>query len=199
MINAIIMASGFSSRMGQNKLLLQFNSKPLIEHILDKLLLCGFCCNILVAQNKRILEIGEKKGMKTVYNSKAYEGQSQSIKLGILNSPEALGYAFFTADQPLINTETIKFLMKKFYKYKDSIIVPCFKGRRGSPVIFPRAFIDELLALKGDIGGKAVINKHLESVKFIEVTKDYFLWDIDTEDDYRRLLKIDDLNVQRDD
>ena len=35
MINAIIMASGFSRRMGRNKLMLLYNGKPLIDNVID--------------------------------------------------------------------------------------------------------------------------------------------------------------------
>ncbi|MDF2672895.1 MAG: hypothetical protein K0R09_1160, partial [Clostridiales bacterium] len=58
MLNAIIMASGFSNRMGSSKLLLTYKDKTLIEHILDKVIDCGFHDIILVARNKEILNMG---------------------------------------------------------------------------------------------------------------------------------------------
>lgn len=191
MINAIIMASGFSKRMGANKLLLTFEGKTLIENILDKIIKCGFYDIILVAQDKKVLEIGNKKGIKGVYNERAELGQSQSIKLGIINSKEADGYAFFTVDQPLMNIETINYLIKCFYETKYSIIVPAFNEKRGTPVIFPKEFKSELLSLEGDTGGKQIISKHMNAVKFIEVKSELLLFDIDTEEDYKKLQFID--------
>lgn len=188
MINAVIMASGFSKRMGENKLLLTYENKTLIENILDKVLECGFYDIVLVAQDKRILNIGDSRGIKVVNNEIAELGQSQSIRLGIKNSMEADGYAFFTGDQPLMNIETIKYLMKCFYKTKNSIIVPTFSEKRGTPVIFPSKFKNELLSLEGDTGGKQIIWAHMDSVKFIEVKSELLLFDIDTEEDYKKLL-----------
>lgn len=188
MLNAIIMASGFSSRMGTNKLLLPYKGKLLIEHILDKVTACSFKSVTLVAQNDEIIDIGKSRKVNVIHNERAAEGQSASIKLGIANSPECKGYAFFTADQPLIDIETIKLLIDSFYEADNLIIVPSFSGKRGAPVIFPEKFKSELLALTGDTGGKNVIAKHPNEVRFIEVLNESILWDIDTEEDYRKLI-----------
>lgn len=193
MLNAIIMASGFSNRMGTNKLLLPYKGKYLIEYIMDKVIKCKFNNVILVAHNKEIMYLGKKREMMVVYNERPEAGQSESIKLGIANSTEAEGYAFFTGDQPLIDIETIEFLIDNFYKRENSIIVPIFEEKRGTPVIFHRNFKKDLLALEGDTGGRNVIKDHMDAVKFIEVKRECILWDIDTKEDYRKLTCIDDL------
>lgn len=190
MINAVIMASGFSKRMGENKLLLPYRGKTLIENTLDKVIECGFYDIVLVAQDEKVLKTGNSRGVKVINNERAELGQSQSIKLGIMNSREADGYAFFTGDQPLINIETIKYLMESFYKSKNSIIVPRYNEKRGTPVIFPREFKSELLSLEGDMGGKQIISEHMDVVNFIEVSSELYLFDIDTEEDYKKLINI---------
>ena len=192
MLNAIIMASGFSNRMGSNKLLLTYKNKTLIEHILDKVIDCGFQDIILVARNKEILNMGNIRGIKGIYNEKAEAGQSESIKLGIINSKDADGYAFFTGDQPLMDIATIKCLMNCFYEKTDSIIVPIFKEQRGTPVIFPKRFKEELLNLKGDTGGRQIIGKYMDSATFEEVSEEFLLYDVDTEEDYKKLIFLED-------
>ena len=86
-------------------------------------------------------------------NTESYKGQSQSIKLGILNTSPADGYMFFTADQPLIDSYTINLLLDTFAKNKNSIILPRYKNKSGSPTIFSVKFKEQLLDLQGDIGG----------------------------------------------
>ena len=81
LISAIIMASGFSKRMGENKLLMKYNNKFLIEYTLDVISKCSFNDKIIVTQYKRIKEIGEKLNFKVVINEHANKGQSESIKL----------------------------------------------------------------------------------------------------------------------
>jgi molybdenum cofactor cytidylyltransferase len=190
MLSAIVMASGFSSRMGTNKLLLPYKGKAMIEHILDELPGCGFGSIILAAQDKTILDMGSARGIRSVHNMRASEGQSESIRLGIVNSPECSGYAFFTGDQPYMDSSTIKYLMKAFDETGDKIIIPICKGKRGTPVIFPSRFRQELLELSGDSGGRQVINRHSEDVRFVEIGDETLLWDIDTKEDYKKLLSM---------
>ena len=189
MINAIVMASGYGSRMGINKLLLKYKEKALIEYVIENVISCDFYSTILVSQYEKVLSLGKERTMEVVHNYNSDKGQSESIKLGIINSPKADGYMFFTGDQPLMDVETIKLLMDSFNESANLIIVPMYNKKRGNPVVFPRKYIDELLQLQGDNGGRGIINKHLEDVKFVEVKNQWLLSDIDTEEDYRRLIK----------
>jgi len=179
MINCIVMASGYGSRIGTNKLLLEYRDKKLIEHIMDKILQINFYSRLVVAKDKEVLDIACKRGFKVVENKNSILGQSESIKLGIENSPVAEGYMFFTGDQPLLSKLTIE-------KMIDALI-PRYKERNGSPVIFSSIFIDELKALKGDKGGREVIKRNKDSLIFIDVENEYELMDIDTWEDYEKL------------
>jgi molybdenum hydroxylase accessory protein, YgfJ family len=190
MINAIIMASGYGRRMGKDKLLLPFRDKLLVEHIIEKVMGCDFYNRVIVSRDERILSLAAKKGIKGIENDNAYKGQSESIKLGIINTLEAHGYMFFTADQPLIHIETIKLLMHTFNKNSNCIIVPRFGEKRGNPVIFPVKFVNELMLIDGDKGGKSVINNHIKDVIFVDIKNEYELMDIDTYEDYEKILNI---------
>jgi molybdenum cofactor cytidylyltransferase len=58
--------------------------------------------------------------------------------------------------------------------------------RRANPVLFDRSTFPELLALQGDTGGRAIIDRHsIESVDWADAN---LLFDVDTPDDYHRLL-----------
>ncbi len=190
MINAIIMASGYSRRMGTNKLLLPYNGKTLIEHTLDNVCSCNFYNTILVAKDLEILALGKNRGMKTINNTEAVRGQSETIKLGINNLPEAMGYAFFTGDQPLMNSKTIKYLIDCFKMDYNFIVAPSYRGERGTPVIFPRVYVKELLSLRGDKGGRTVIQANLDKVKYVDLKEAHLLWDIDTKADYEKLINM---------
>ncbi|MEY8000807.1 molybdenum cofactor cytidylyltransferase [Clostridium sp. Mt-5] len=190
MINAIIMASGYSSRMGTNKLLLPYKGKPLLEHTIDAITNCTFRQIILIAKDAQVINLAEKKGLRIVKNHKAYIGQSQSIKLGIINSPSADGYMFFTGDQPMLTSDIINALIECFKIHKHSIIVPRFKLELGSPVIFSKDYINKLLNLTEDTGGKSIINKNIDKVIFLKLKNKYPIFDIDTPDDYKTMLNI---------
>ncbi|HGG0417227.1 molybdenum cofactor cytidylyltransferase [Clostridium botulinum] len=188
MVNAVIMASGYSTRMGKNKLMLPFKGKPIIEHVIDAIKECNFNEIILVGQEKEVLDIAKKKNILTILNTKAYKGQSQSIELGILNTSSSKGYMFFTGDQPLLDSYTINLLLNTFTRNNDYIIIPKYKNKVGSPTIFPEKFKNELLDLQGDVGGKTVINNHINEIIFVNLRNGCSLFDIDTPKDYEYIL-----------
>ncbi|GAA0178743.1 molybdenum cofactor cytidylyltransferase [Clostridium sediminicola] len=189
MINAIIMASGLSRRMGSNKLLLKLNGKYLVQHIIDKINNISFHDIIIVTSYDDVFKIAEKSNMKYVINNNGEKGISESIKLGIVNSAKCDGYMFFTGDQPLVSEETIIELMDNFNKNEGKIIIPVYDGFRGSPVVFPSKFKGDLLSLEGDKGGKSVINNNLKDVVYVSIENGIENLDIDTVEDYENILK----------
>ena len=185
MIIAIIMASGLSSRMGKNKLLLQYNNKPIIEYVFKAIEKSSLNEVIVVSQYNEIKNLSEEYNFKYVHNQNANIGQSESIKLGILNSKKADGYMFFVGDQPFVNAKYIEKMIKIFNENKEFIIIPRYKAKTGNPVIFPYNKINELLNLKNDEKGKQVITK-TSKIKYIDVSES-MLFDIDTKEDYKKL------------
>jgi len=190
MISAIVMASGYSKRMGQEKLLLEYGGKSIIERLLDVLLESKDLEILLIARNQKIIEIGKSKSIKVIENQKAFNGISESIKLGVLNAATNTGYMFVAGDQPFLDIELINQLISKFKNHPKSIIIPEFKGRRGNPVIFPYEMKNEFLKLSGDIGGKQIINKHLDQIEFVAIKDDKKLFDVDTKENYEYIIKM---------
>lgn len=184
LITAIVMASGFSKRMGLNKLLMKYNDKFLIEYTLEKISQCDFVEKIIVTQYEEIEKL--TNNFKVVINENAHKGQSESIKLGVKSSEKCDGYMFFVADQPLINQKDIEKLIRVFRENKDFIVIPKYKEKRGNPVIYPSLYKEEILRLEGDKGGKSII-KSSNKIKYVEVEEDT-LFDIDNKDDFNKLL-----------
>ncbi|MGL5328242.1 MAG: molybdenum cofactor cytidylyltransferase [Peptostreptococcaceae bacterium] len=185
MVNAIIMASGLSLRMGNNKLLLDYNNKPIIEHVLIEISKCSFNEVIVVSQYEEVIALGNKYNYKTIKNDNPYIGQSESIKLGINNSSKCDGFMFFVGDQPKVKSEHIEKIIKVFKENKENIIIPTSKNKSGNPVIFPYSKKNDLLSLNKDEKGKKII-KQSNNIKYVNVSEEIF-FDIDTKEDYKRL------------
>ncbi|MEW8954908.1 molybdenum cofactor cytidylyltransferase [Clostridium sp.] len=188
MINAVIMASGYSKRMGQNKLLLNYKEKTFIEHLINTLISLNFSNIVLVAKDERVLSIGKEKGIIVIENKKPYLGQSESLKLGVEYLKEG-DYMFFTGDQPLLNKEVIETLINEGKRHKDYIIIPRVQGHRAHPTIFPRLYREDLLSIEGDTGGRAVIKKYPHRVKEVDMKDGLPFIDIDTNEEYLNLIK----------
>jgi molybdenum cofactor cytidylyltransferase len=63
--------------------------------------------------------------------------------------------------------------------------------RRGNPVLFDRETFTDLLELEGDVGGRAIFHKH--RVEYLPWHDDSLLLDVDTPEQYQRLLALEDL------
>lgn len=188
MVSGIIMASGLSKRMGQCKLLMQYKDKSLIEWVIDAVEESGLSPKMVITGNDEIKDLAAKRNLSVVINERGEFGQSESIKLGVLNSKDADGYAFISGDQPFISSSFLNQLIEEFENQKGKIIVPVYKDTRGTPVIFPKRFKEEFLSLQGDVGGRVLLNKYKEYIQFIEVKDEKLLKDIDTKDEYARLI-----------
>lgn len=198
---AIILASGFSKRMKQNKLLLKYQEKTFLQLIIDKLLSLDFERIILVVSNKEIYKNYEKYASKlfVVFNNIPQNGISESIKLAISYNNNILekkytvieNYMFFVADQPLITKNTILKIKNEAEINKNKIIVPRFNNIFFNPVVFPKFFTDDLLKLEGDVGGKQIISKNFNKIHFLDLYSADELIDIDTIQEYNNLKNLE--------
>lgn len=192
MLSCVILASGLSKRMGTNKLLLKYKDKYIIQYVIEAVIKSGFFEEIIVVINdKHIGDIIKGYNVKELWNENAIKGQSEAVKLGIKNlSEKSKGVAFFVGDQPLINTVVISSIVEVFIKENNTkIIVPVNEEKRGNPVIFPKDTYDEFLNLSGDIGGREIIKRNMDKVKFIQINNTECFRDIDTKEDYLSLIK----------
>ncbi|MHB8276994.1 MAG: nucleotidyltransferase family protein [Candidatus Humimicrobiaceae bacterium] len=182
-ISAIVMASGFSKRMGKNKLLCELNGKSIVERVLDIVAQCSLFECIVVTQYVEILGFAKKRNMHAVYNEHPQLGQSTSIKLGVENAQNVDGYAFFLADQPLLSPVTVAMLAEAFINNPEKIVVPRYVQKTGSPVFFPASLSNKLLVISGDYGGRSVICKYPDRVIYADIDEEMEAFDIDDEDD----------------
>ena len=188
-ISAIVLASGYSKRMGTDKLLLEYKGKTIIQWTIDVIKECPFSEIILVTRQREIVEIGEKLNVKIIINNEAIKGKSESVRLGVQNSLVENDLMFFVGDQPLIDISIIRTLTAEFSISSEKIIIPTVNGERKNPVIFPKKFRQNLLQLEQDEGGRSVIKNNINCVRFIEINNVNGLKDIDNMEDYRELLE----------
>ncbi|WP_320046601.1 NTP transferase domain-containing protein [uncultured Ilyobacter sp.] len=156
-VSAVIMASGFSKRMGRNKLFIKFQGETMLERILKILSNMEFHEVILVGKDDETMKLGEKYKVKYIKNENSNLGQSESVKLGVSQS-SGEGIVFFTVDQPMLSEEIVLKLMWEFYK-KNIITLPVTDGQKSTPVFFPQEKKTELLKIEGDTGGREIIRK----------------------------------------
>jgi molybdenum cofactor cytidylyltransferase len=193
MTSAIVLAAGLSSRMGRNKLLLTFKSKPLIARAADTLLAAEVDEVIVVLghEAEKLREHLEGKPVKLVFNPEYSSGQSTSVRMGVSAvSSRATAILICLADQPLLEPEDINQIVRAFPRAKEtgkSIVVPFHQGQRGNPVILDVTHRDAILEVVGDVGCKQVIKRHPERVLVVEMETDHVVRDVDTLEEFNSL------------
>lgn len=187
-INLILLAAGNSTRFNGNKLLEVVNEKPMYMNVVEKVLKLKFNKIILVTQYKEIKEALLNYPIEVVMNNKSELGISHSIKLGINIDLEADAYMFMVCDQPFISLESIKALIDSFIISNKGMACAQNDGNLGNPAVFSSKYKEELLNLKGDVGGKVVMKKHIEDLEKVEISNETELMDIDTKEELEKLI-----------
>jgi molybdenum cofactor cytidylyltransferase len=185
MVSGIIMASGFSRRMGRDKLLLEINGRPVVDHVIRAAVSSSLNEVILVYRNTAVKSVADRYGIKTAWNRHAAKGQSASVVKGItVANPEARAFLFMVGDQPYLDGETIDRILDVHAQDPDRIVVPVYAGKPGNPVLFPRFLEMELRHVRGDVGGRSVIKAHPDIITHVPIGREIVGRDVDNPDDF---------------
>lgn len=184
MITGIILASGFSRRMKKDKLMMEIEGIPMVERVVKACVDSKLDELILIYRTPKVKEMGIKYGIRTIYNPRAYLGQSEGVKLGARVAGNSDGFMFFVGDQPFINSQLIDKLIEEYERGKSPIVVPFYNGRQGMPAIFSPIYREALMTIEGDKGGRDIIKKNMFNVKKIHLQDEKLGLDIDSMEEF---------------
>ncbi|HJR81146.1 MAG TPA: selenium cofactor biosynthesis protein YqeC [Anaerolineales bacterium] len=130
-----------------------------------------------------------------IQNQKQYR-QSKVPSAGFGGRPaegvggEGVGGAIFLlADQPHVTASVMKALVEKHAQGLYPIVAPMVLDRRANPVLFDHSTFSDLLTLEGDVGGRAIFHNY--RVEYLPWHDDGLLLDVDTPEQYQRLISND--------
>ena len=113
MIAAVVLAAGLSRRMGQDKLLLPLNGRPVFTYPVDLIANLPFDQRVLVTNTPEIRDYAQKHGFKVVPSPDAALGMGHSVAAGAQAVDERMTAAIFlNADQPFLTAELVHILCK---------------------------------------------------------------------------------------
>ncbi|CAG1004613.1 Nicotine blue oxidoreductase [Anaerolineales bacterium] len=189
----IILAAGESSRFGSPKQLLTWKGKPFVRQVAETALQTGLW-PVVVVTGFRATDIESALSglpVAIVHNPDYQQGQGTSIRAGVDSLSDKVGAAIFLlADQPQIPVEVIQALVESHGREMQTILAPLvLEERRANPVLFDRDTFPDLLQLKGDVGGRAIFDKH--RVEYLPWHDDILLLDVDKPEDYDRLKELE--------
>jgi molybdenum cofactor cytidylyltransferase len=192
LVSAILLAAGKSERMGQNKLLLPFGGRTVIQCTLDSLI-ASRAGEVIVVLGSRAQEIntsiGNRRALMTV-NTNFAKGMSTSLITGIdIVRSQARFVMIALADQPLITTSIYNKLIEAALNTQKGIILPTFKGERGNPIVISTAYRADLLKQTGDIGGRELLKIYPDDILEVAVDSEGVLVNINTKEEYEKRIK----------
>lgn len=202
-IALLLMAAGSSSRLGQSKQLVEIsaedNSACSLLHkqvtLMDNICLSinaqaycvlGFESDIMI---KHLANSASIQNLTIIDNANWSQGLSTSIARGVSfiarDASDVDAVLVFLVDQWQLSTDNLTLLITQWCKQPDYIHVASLDECFSPPVIFPRSFFKELIALAGDDGAKKVIKDNIKQVKSIEMPSAFV--DLDTPEQLQNL------------
>ncbi|MEM7415893.1 MAG: nucleotidyltransferase family protein [Gemmatimonadota bacterium] len=177
-IDAVVLAAGSSSRMGAvNKLVVPVDGVPMVRRVID------------AAQSSRVErtfvvvrpgadEVCDciSEDVTVLVNEDAELGMSTSVRTG-LEATDADGVVILLGDMPWIRADLIDTLIDAFEIGR--VCVPTTEGRRGNPVLWSRELFGELADVDGDRGGRDLVDRGGDRVRWVDVGTDAILRDVD--------------------
>lgn len=190
---AIVLAAGRSRRMAPLNKLLVTDGKglPMISRVVDNVLASRARPVIVVTghERERVEEALAGRPVLFAHAEEYAEGLSASLKAGLRAvPPEAEGLLVCLGDMPLVTGPMLDRLIGAFDPEEGRAVVqPTFRGKQGNPMLWSREFLDEMLAISGDIGARHLAAKHADRLVEVEMADDAVLRDFDTTDALKAL------------
>ena len=196
-ITGVLLAAGQSTRMGaDNKLLMPLDGMPIIRRTALNLI-GGGLADLLVVTGHQAEEVQSCLAdlpVRFIENTSFATGQAGSIGVALerLRNEGHLGALIALADMPFITSDLVNAMVANHLNLataRGRVTIPMFNGRRGNPVIWGCDFFDRLMQLAGDVGGRALLERHSDAVNEFVWMDDSIHRDIDTPAAYEAVAK----------
>jgi molybdenum cofactor cytidylyltransferase len=145
---AVVLAAGFSRRLGRPKQEVVFEGETLLARATR---VAGEVADEVVVVTREI-------------NPEAEEGMASSIRAGVARAGTDARILITLCDQPLVTADHLRALIA----IDAPIVATAYSGIAGVPAIFAPEFVPELLALRGDVGARSIIEKHGAKLVFFD-------------------------------
>jgi molybdenum cofactor cytidylyltransferase len=192
--SAVVLAAGESRRMdGPNKLLLPLDGEPLVRRTVRTVLAAGVQETVVVTghQGRAVMQAVLGLPVTLQPNLRYEDGQMRSVAAGVAALAHATDAILVCpGDMPLLEPRDLRELMAVFEEQagRCSIVIPRHAGARGNPIMFAAAYAPEVAAGRRLIGCRKLAAQYPDETWYHEAAHDRYTTDLDTAEDYQRLL-----------
>jgi molybdenum cofactor cytidylyltransferase len=172
-VTILVLGAGSSTRLGSPKQLVQFQGEALLHRAAR--VAREVAPTIVVIRKGACAMRDSVRDLDVIIveNAEADEGMASSLRCGVA---AATGDVLITlCDQPHVTAEHLRALAES----GAAIAATQYKGIAGVPALFASKFRSELMALRGDVGAKRVIEAHRDEV--LSIPFELAAFDVDTD------------------
>jgi molybdenum cofactor cytidylyltransferase len=195
----VILAAGQSKRLGSPKQLLPFADRSLLSHSVDVALSTG-CSPVIVvvgANKETVVADIAGKNVQVVENESWQEGMASSLRIGLQHiqqlAPQHDGIIFMVCDQPFVTKSLLDCLITTQQSTGKAATASSYAGKLGTPALFHQTLWPQLQQLQGDTGARKLLMANPDEVAAVPFEAG--ATDIDTKEDYERLINSQNANA----
>jgi molybdenum cofactor cytidylyltransferase len=189
-VAGIVLAAGGSRRFGTTKQLLPWKGQPLVRHVVQVAAQADLSPLIVVTgeSNAEVQAALDGLDVSLIHNPTWQAGQSTSVRAGLQAIPRHVGAAaFLLCDQPGVTANLLRALVETHSHSLAPIVAPLADGQRGNPLLFDQVTFARFSEIRGDSGGRQLLTHY--PITWLPWHDSSILLDIDTPEDYQRLLE----------
>ena len=190
MIAAIVLAAGLSRRMGRPKLSLPWRDTTVIGQVVAVLSAAGVDEILVVTGGARqeIENALSATSARLVFNLRFEASEMiDSLQVGLAQlSPSVEAALVALGDEPQIRSPVVQAVLQAYQERPCGLIVPSYQMKRGHPWLVDRILWDELSQISPPETLRDFLGRHAADIRYLPVSTDTILRDLDTPDDYTR-------------
>jgi molybdenum cofactor cytidylyltransferase len=195
MIPALVLAAGRSSRMGRAKASLPIDDRDTFLTRIVRTFLEASVDDVVIVvghEGESIVAAFAASSLpaRFVHNPDYDRGQLSSLVAGlsVVDRPGVAAALVTLVDVPLVSADTVRTVVSCYRRTHAPIVRPTAGSRHGHPLLIDRSLFDLLRAADPSLGAKPIVRAHASPNGDVVVEDEGAFTDIDTEEDYRRVL-----------
>lgn len=188
-LSAIVLAAGFSSRMGSLKPLLDLGGRTFLGRAVGAFTAVGVD-DVIVVTGHRSDDVGPAAaalGARPVANPRFAEGMYTSVQAGVAALAPSRRFFLLPVDCALVRPETVGRLARAGAAARADVVIPVSGGATGHPPLLDAGLRDEIVAADLRGGLRSLLAGHGERTIYVEVADPGVTMDADTPEDAARL------------
>ena len=180
--------------MGRAKASLRLGADTFLTRIVKTLLEAGVDDVVVVVGHEADAIVADfsRSGLpaRFVVNREYDRGQLSSLLAGlaVIDRPGVVAALVTLVDVPLVSASTVRAVIDSYRQTHAAVVRPTSGSRHGHPLLFDRSLFDELRAADPETGAKPIVRAHASPRGDIEIADEGAFTDVDTAEEYRRLL-----------